>query len=612
MRYFKMLTVVGSIVFALTVSVCPASYPQEDMTATDEQKKVPPPCKFDGIIQDIDASTDTETLRDLIDDAFSETCAYENYEKFVADAQAALAGDAAFNNRDYLNYAIARARLDQLSSLSRSNDIESGRLYMSVNDKYFSEAMDCLDKAGSSTGSKSLAIDNNLLRFMVFKEKFQPQKSDAILDLIAGLIAKYSDDAEINKKELENIFERLKKLGLPKYAIKLKIIYASKVDPETARRVLKEIKVSADRYFEQNDMKEAANLYEQYMASAPAYYNKEDMAANMMGVAEKYFASGKFKEAKKYYALYMDQYSDLPPADYCSYKLALSSYQMKDCIRTISLLTDFLERYKASVWFDKAFEMLAKVYYENLPRDKAIESIRFLIDRYYRKDTGDYAQILMAMLYYRAKNYDTAEDRLKKIEPSSSCFYASQMMMDDINEIRKNNAVPAFGTDDTEAYKIWDPYQGIEVKIFPGAIAGASPERSQRASDKKGSPVFTEAEDGSLRMEVDKLARIQFTMQTLVDEDKFNEYTIDKDDQSRLPKMVREETEKDLLSLRWSVDGGNFADDKETDVKVWQAPNEPGTYKMTVKVDDFGLVRVPNKGVRKDLTRDTVINIVVK
>ena len=209
----------------------------------------------------------------------------------------------------------------------------------------------------------------------------------------------------------------------------------------------------------------------------------------------------------------------------------------------------------------------------------------------------------MAMLYYGAKNYDTAEDRLKKIDPASSCFYASRMIMDDINEIRKNNAAPAFGTDATETYKIWDPYQGIEVKILPTIIG---------ASDEKGSPVLTEAGDGSLGMEVNKLAKIQFALQTLVDEDKFNEYTIDKDDQSRLPKMVKEETEKDLLLLRWSVDGGNFADNKETDVKIWQAPNEPGTYKMTVKVDDFGLVRVPNKGVRKDLPKDTVINIVVK
>jgi hypothetical protein len=421
--------------------------------------------------------------------------------------------------------------------------------------------------------------------------------------VIASQIAKYGDDRNAGRKELENISGRLKKLGLPKYAIKLKILYASKVDPETAREVLEDIKKSADRYFEQNDMKESADLYEQYIASAPAYYNKEEMGARVMEVGEKYFSAGKFKEARKYYISYMDKYSDLAPADYCSYRLAVSSYHMKDHIRTISQLESFLEKYKNSVWFDKAFETLAKVYYENLPRDKAIGSIQSIIDRYYRKDTGDYARVLLAMLYYRAKNYDTAMDNLKKIEPSSSCYYAAHTIIDDIKEIRSNKTPPAFGTDATETYRIWDPYQGIEVKVSAEAMDGAG----------RGNAIdMIAGEDGAMHMEANKGAKIRFAMQSLVDEDKFTEYTIDKDDQSRLPKMVREETEKDILLLRWMTDGGNFTDDKEMDAKVWQAPNDPGTYKLTVKVDDFGLVRVPNKGVRKDQAKDTVINIVVK
>jgi tetratricopeptide (TPR) repeat protein len=605
MKNSKLITV-AALVFALTAAlVLSAAYsqeePKENATATEAQKKVIPPCKCNGIIQDIVSSKDEAALRNLIEDAFSEPCAYENYEKFVADARTALAGSAV-ENKDYLNYAIALARIDQLSALSKDNDIEAGRLYMSVSDKYFNEAIECLDTVGTSTRSKSLAIDNNLLRFIVFKEKFQPQKSDAVFDLIASQIAKYSDDAKANKKELENIFERMKRLGLSKYAIKLKILYASKVDPETAREVLDELKVSADQYFEQNDMKAAANLYEQYMASAPDYYNKEEMGARIMEVGEKYFTAGKYRDAKKYYSIYMEKYSDLPPADYCSYKLALSSYYMKDHIKTISQLESFLEKYKTSAWFDKAFEMLARVYYENLPRDKALENIQSIIDKYYRKDTGDYARVLMAMLYYGAKNYDSAEDVLKKIEPSSSYSYTAQMIMDDIKEIKKNKTAPAFGTDATDTYKVWDPYQGIDVKIVP-TVAGSS-------GEKGAIPITTES--GVQQIEVNKGAKIQFAIQGLVDEDRFNEYTVDKDDQSRLPKMIREETEKDLLSLRWSVDGGNFTDDKETDAKVWQAPKEPGTYKMTIKVDDFGLVRVPNKGTKKDLTKDTVLNIVVK
>ncbi len=586
---------------ALVINAPQAAYSQEDAaapaTATEEQKQIIPPCKCNGIIQDINTIKDDKALRDLIENAFDESCVYENYEKFVADAKIA-SEDPAFNNKDYLNYAMARARLDQLSELSKNNDIEAGRLYMSVNDKYFGEALEYLDKVSSSTKSKSLAIDNNLLKFIVFKEKFQPEKSDATFDVIAAQLAGYSDIKSANKEELENVFQKLKKLGMPKYAIKIKILYASKVDPETAKEVLEEIRMSADRYFAQGDMKESANLYEQYMLSAPAYFDKEDMGAKIMEIGEKYFAAGKYKDAKKYYSLYMEKYPDLKPADYCSYKLALSCYYMKDNIRTIAQLESFLEKYKNSAWFDKAFETLAKVYYENLPRDKAIESIQSLIDRYYRPDTGDYAKVLMAMLYYTAKNYETAGDKLKDIAPTSSCFYTARMITDDIKEIKNNKSAPTFGTDATETYKVWDPYQGVDVKISPSAGG-------------KELNVIT-ADDGSMQIEVGKGTKVQFALQGMVDEDKFNEYTVDKDDQSRLPKMIKEETEKDLLSLRWSVDGGNFADDKETSIKEWQAPNDPGTYKMTVKVDDFGLVRVPNKGVKKDTTKDTVLNIIVK
>lgn len=596
------LTIIALIMLAAKapcaedVAAAPAA-PAEPATATEEQKQIIPPCKCNLIIQDISNTKDESALRRLIEDAFADSCVYENYDKFVADAKIA-SEDPAFNNKDYLNYAMARARIDQLSALSKNNDIEAGRLYMSVNDKYFSEALEYLDKVSALTKSKSLAIDNNLLKFVVFKEKFQPEKSDAIFDAIASQIAGYSDDKNAKKEELERVFQQLKKLGMPKYAIKIKILYASKVDPESAKEVLEEIRLSADRYFAQNDMKEAANLYEQYMTSAPAYYNNEDMGAKIMEIGEKYFAAGKYKDAKKYYNLYLEKYPDLKPADYCSYKLALSCYYMKDNIRTITQLESFLEKYKNSAWFDKAFETLSRVYYENLPRDKAIESLQSLIDRYYRQDTGDYARVLTAMLYYLAKNYDTAEDHLKKIAPTSSCHYTARMILDDIKDIKKNKSAPAFGTDATETYKVWDPYQGIDVKISP--TSGGKPLE------------VTTGDDGSMQVVVGKGQKVQFGLQGMVDEDKFNEYTVDKDDQSRLPKMIKEETEKDMLSLHWSADGGNFADDKETDTKEWQAPGEPGTYKLTVKVDDFGLVRVPNKGVRKDKTKDAVLNIVVK
>lgn len=592
------------IVTLLIIStVCiqaPVSYSQEEPTATEAQKKVVPPCKFNSIIPQITSSTDAAPLRDLINGSFDECCVFENYEKFISDSNAVLAAEPGLKNRDYLNFAMARARYDQLSCLSKNNDIEAGRLYMSVNDRYFTEAMGLLDGVDSTTKSGSLLVDSNLLRYLIYREKMQPEKSEAVFDVLASKIAKFSEDKEANKNELEYVFNMLKKLGMSKQAIKLKVLYASKVDPETAKEIIEEIRKSADRYFEQNDMREASELYEQYMATASAYYEKAVMGAKLMEIGEKYFVSGRYKDAKKYYNLYMDKYSDLGPADYCAYKLALCSYYMKDHIRTIAQLEAFLEKYKNSAWFDKAFEMLARVYYENLPREKALESLQSIIDKYYRKGAGDYAKILMAMLYYKAMNYDMAEETLKKIEPSSSCYFAAKTIMDDINEIRKNKTAPVFGTDASESYKLWDVYQGLDVKIAP-TISGRS----------DAIPVTASA-DGSMQMEVPAGTKVQFSLQGLVDDDRFNEYTIDKEDQSRLPKMIKEETEKDLLMLHWSVDGGNFSDDKETDTKTWQAPGEPGIYKLKISVDDFGVVRVPNKGVRKDLAKDTILNIVVK
>lgn len=585
------------VVCALSVSTLFTVYAEDVVTATDAQKKVITDSKFNGIIPQIGSAKDEAVLRALITDSFADCGQFENYEKFVNDAKAA-SQDPAFNNKDYLNYAIALARINQLSCLSKNNDIESGRLYMSVNDKYFTEAFEYLDKVSNSTKSKNLMIDNNILKYSIFKEKLQPQKAGDTFDLIATELAEFSEDQALNRKELARASEQLKNVGLAKQAIKLRLLYASKVDPKAAQEVVDEIRRSADQYFSLNNMKDATALYEQYITAAPAYYTKEDMAAKVMEIGEKYFAAGKYKDARKYYEFYAEKYSDLPTADYGSYKLAIVYYNMKDHVRSISQLEAFLEKYKNSVWFDKSYEMLAKVYYENLPRDKAIESLRSLMDRYYREGAGDYARILTSMLYYGAKNYDMAEDEAKKIKPTSMYSYTAKMITDDIKEIRNNKKTPVFGSDASDTYKVWDPYKPAEVKV----TATVGPDTI---------PAVV-SEDGAITMEVAKGAKVQFALQGMVDDDRFSEYQMDKDDPSRLPKMIREETAKDILSLHWASESGKFADDKETDVKSWQAPNEPGTYTISVKVDDLGLVRVPDKGTRKDSMKDVNIVMVVK
>ena len=40
---------------------------------------------------------------------------------------------------------------------------------------------------------------------------------------------------------------------------------------------------------------------------------------------------------------------------------------------------------------------------------------------------------------------------------------------------------------------------------------------------------------------------------------------------------------------------------------MWQAPDQPGEYKISIVVDDLGLVRTPDKGIRKDPTKEIAI-----
>ena len=45
---------------------------------------------------------------------------------------------------------------------------------------------------------------------------------------------------------------------------------------------------------------------------------------------------------------------------------------------------------------------------------------------------------------------------------------------------------------------------------------------------------------------------------------------------------VGEFFEKDLLILQWTSGGGKFVDERQTRDKAWQAPNEPGQYKISI------------------------------
>ncbi len=551
---------------------------------------------FNDIMLRLLAAKDGESALGVIKETCSECRTYDDYEKLASDLKS-MAQDASAENKDVLYYGLGRIRIEQLLCLSKSNDLEAGRLYMSVNDRYYSEALHYLDRA-AATASKSLIIDVNLLKFLVFKEKFQSEKSDAILDGIAAAIARYSSDPRANLRELARVCGELDRMGLVQYGTKLKIIFAAKADRATARGVLDEIKKAADGRFANHDLKNATYLYEQYAASAPAYFEKEEMATKVMEIAEKYFAAGKHKEARRYYEAYCASYGESKVVDYCSYKIAMCYNLEKDYVKAQDALEGFLTKYQNSVWFDKAFEMLAKLYYEQLPRVQAIEGLQRLVDNYYRKNTGDFAQVLIGLLYYRAKNYETAVEKLQKVDPTSMYSFAAQTILDDIKQIREQKAAPKFGSDISDSYKVWDPHMPTNGAIVPTA-GGQKLET-------------TTAGDGSLQVEVGPGTQIQVALEGLDDKDRFNEYQLDKEDLSRLPKELREETEPDLLVLHWASENGSFADDKESPSKSWKAPSEPGTYKISAKLDDFGLVRTPDKGLRKDAAKDLTLVVVVK
>ncbi len=95
--------------------------------------------------------------------------------------------------------------------------------------------------------------------------------------------------------------------------------------------------------------------------------------------------------------------------------------------------------------------------------------------------------------------------------------------------------------------------------------------------------------------------------------DRFSEFSQDKEDESRLPKKIRDQTEKDLPFFTWSnPEGGKFLDDKQALTRAWKAPQEPGEYVMTINIGDLGLIRPPDSGSKKDPAKTITIHITVE
>jgi len=122
-----------------------------------------------------------------------------------------------------------------------------------------------------------------------------------------------------------------------------------------------------------------------------------------------------------------------------------------------------------------------------------------------------------------------------------------------------------------------------------------------------------DAKPGEIFIKTTPGAKVTFNITGLEDLDRFSEYAQDKEDQSRLPRKVRDAIEKDLISFSWSsAEGGKFTDDRQTLSRIWQAPNEPGNYTIAVNMGDLGLVRPPNIGSKKDPAKNLTIHISVE
>lgn len=547
------------------------------------------------------SQADSREAAAIVEDSIADCRIYDDYEKFVSEIKK-LSQDPAAKNMDVLCYAIAKARVKQLIFLSKSNDIQAGRLYMTMNDQYYNEALEYIERASPIASSQRLAIDISFLKFLIFKEKLQPQKADAALDEIASRMVLYSGSPKESSGELSRISDSLDEMDLADYALRLKLIYASKADSLTAREVMEGIRKGADESFARGDTKGANALYEQYIKQGHAYFDKESMAQKVMEIAEKYYSAAKYREARGYYEFYGEQFPDSNVKDYCDYQIVICFYQEKDVIKALAQAEHFLDVYRNSVWFDKAFDILCKLYYTTYPKDKAIGDLNKAIDKYYRKNTGDYARVLITMLYYGDKKYDKALEELKKIEPDSVYSYSAEMITDDIGRIKKKRKTPAFGLHpSTDTYRIWEPNPGITLTVVPF-----------EAEPVKGKKLEYVYKDNALYLIVNADAKIRFDIEALEDLDGFEEYLQDKEDMSRLPKKIKEETAKDILSIEWVSDGGSFLDQKQSRSKVWQAPHEPGAYKVSVRIDDIGLVSSPDKGLRKDSARELTLVLDVK
>lgn len=604
------------IIFVLVAISCafltPLSFTHAADNASQDasgQEQIPP-AKFDEELARMSHADSDAAVIKAAEEAMAKCARADDFQRFAENVRSMAETKSNFKYMASLYYVIAKARIDELAFLSRRNDIESGRRYMSLNETYRNEAADYIEKALATAQSKDLMLDIYLLKFLAAKEEFQPQMAEEFLSDMSDKIAKYSNDSELNKRQLYRMTDEFVNKGLGDYALKLKIAYLAKVDQKTAQEILEDIRKDADKNFARGNTRAASEIYDIYMKAGAPYFNKDVMGAKAMEIAEKYFGGNRYREARKYYEAYAADYPDSKVMDYCKYKTALCYYNEKDYKNAVNSLEEFLGTYQNSVWFDRAFETLCRIYFCEFPKEESLPGLERLVKNYYRKNTGDLAYVFIGLTHYADKKYDKALEDMKKIDINSVYAYTADIIITDIKEIKKgSNPSYTFGAKDK--YRMWEPLKPATVEIVPVEAGDANEwlKGGAKGEDKKLEITYTE--NGTPVVTVKPGAKIKFTLPTLADEDRFAEYLQDKEDVSRLPKKIKDESEKDLLSLQWTSEGGKFIDERQTRDKAWQAPQEPGRYKISITTDDLGLVREPDKGIRKDPVKELsmIVNV---
>lgn len=331
----------------------------------------------------------------------------------------------------------------------------------------------------------------------------------------------------------------------------------------------------------------------------------------VMEIAERHFAAGRYEQACRYYTHYLGLCDDPSLYDYARFRVALSYYYGRDFNEAIYSLEDFLSTQKNSVWFDKAFETLCGLYYEQFPRDGALLNLNGVVERYYRENIGDYAFLLKGLVHYMAREFSMAEEELKKVKPGSPYVYAASVLLKDVGNIRRGDA-PTFECSTSDTYRVFEPYTPIKATLTAGDYKGPERwvDRLRRGRIKSCS--VDEAKSGKLALIVSKNARIEFAIDGLEDVDRYNEYIQNRAGHEETPKGVGENTEKDLFSMQWISDGGRFLDDREWPAKAWQAPDQAGTYNVGVRIGDIGVMRLPDKGSRKDEDLELIATVTVE